>query len=251
MRTGKAGMQREIRVPVLLPSRSSMVPALARSLLVLALSLSAMPFSLLALAFGPIACAPSEPLPPEDPAARKELDAFFLRFRQKVQDNQADSLPAYLSRESLNWIDDIRRASRTEPVAYLKDRAFFEILAVLALRVERRMDPAFDDHPAPLLDKLVVQNWPVRKSLIKTDLGESKVRGSIGTIGTREAPNVPVFQFIREGGSWKFHLVKSLPLILQGAESLARQRKAERLDQAIFVIEQFGGRRVLPEDLNR
>jgi hypothetical protein len=56
---------------------------------------------------------------------------------------------------------------------------------------------------------------------------------------------------MKEGGRWKFHLIKSLPLILQGAESLARQRKSERLDQAIYVIEQFGGRRVLPEDLNR
>lgn len=196
-------------------------------------------------------CAPSEPPAPEDPAARKDLDAFFLRFRQKVQENQADSLPLYLSRESLNWIDDIRRASRTEPIASLQDRPFFEILAILALRVERRMNPAFDDRPASLLDKLVVQSWPVRKSLIKTELGDSQVRGSVGTIGLREAPNVPVFHFIKEDGRWKFHLVQSLPLILQGAESLARQRKSTRLDQAILVLEQFGGMRVLPEDLNR
>lgn len=208
--------------------------------------------ALLALALGALAgCASSEPLPPEDPAARQELDAFFLRFRQRVQENQADSLPHYLSRESLDWIDDIRRASRTEPVAYLKDRPFFEILAILALRVERRLDPAFDDRPATLLDKLVVQSGPVRKSLIKTELGESRVRGYTGTIGLREAPNVPVFHFIKEDGKWKFHLAKSLPLILKGAESLARQRKSERLDQAVFVLEQFGGRRVLPEDLNR
>src|SRR3954466_1545205 len=78
-------------------------------------------------------CAASEPLPPEDPAARQGLDAFFLRFRQAVQENRADSLPRYLSRESLDWIDDIRRASRTEPVAYLQARPFFEILAILAL----------------------------------------------------------------------------------------------------------------------
>jgi hypothetical protein len=206
----------------------------------------------LPLAAGTLAgCAASEPPPPEDPAARKDLDAFFLRFRQKVQEGQADSLPLYLSRESLDWIDDIRRASRTEPVAYLRDRPFFEVLAILALRVERRMNPAFDDRPASLLGKLVVENGPVRKSLIKTELGESTVRGATGTIGLREAPNVPVFHFVKEDGRWKFHLVRSLPLILQGAESLARQRKADRVDQAAFVLEQFGGRRVLPEDLNR
>lgn len=196
-------------------------------------------------------CGSSEPLPPEDPGARKDLDAFFLRFRQEVQADRADSLPRYLTRESLDWIDDIRRASRTEPVAYLQERPFFEILAILALRVERRLNPAFDDRPASLLNKLVVQNGPVRKSLIKSELGESIVRGSTGTIGLAEAPNVPVFHFMKEDGQWKFHLVRSLPLILQGAESLARQRKSTRLDQAIWVLEQFGGQRVLPEDLNR
>ncbi len=197
------------------------------------------------------ACGSSAPLPPEDPAARKDLDAFFLRFRQKVQEGQADSLPRYLSRESLNWVDDIRRASRTEPPAYLKERPFYEILAILALRVERRLNPAFDDRPVSLLDKLVVQSWPVRKTLIKTELGESIVRGNTGQIGLRDAPNVPVFQFVREGGEWKFHLAQSLPLILQGAESLARQRKSTHLEQAVYVLEQFGGRTVLAQDLNR
>jgi hypothetical protein len=197
------------------------------------------------------ACGESAPPPPEDPAARRDLEAFFLRFRQRVQEGQADSLPLYLSRESLNWIDDMRRASRTEPVNYLSERPFYEILCILALRVERRTNPAFDDRPVSLLDKLVIQNRPVRKTLLKTDLGEAKVRGQVGEIGLREAPNVPVFFFEREHGAWKLHLVKSLPLILQGAESLARQRKPTHLEQAILVLEQFGGKTVLPEDLKR
>lgn len=197
------------------------------------------------------ACASSEPLPPEDPTARRELDAFFLRFRQKVQENQADSLPLYLSRESLNWLDDIRRASRTEAPKYLAQRPFHEILAILALRVERRMNPGFDDRPVSILDKLVIQSWPVRKTLLKTELGESKVRGNTGEIGLREAPNVPVFHFVKEDGAWKFHLFQSLPLILQGAESMARQRKPTHLEQAVFILERFGGLKVLAEDLNR
>jgi hypothetical protein len=197
------------------------------------------------------ACGGSGPLPPEDPAAGKDLDAFFLRFRQRVQEGHADSLPAYLSRESLNWIDDMRRAARTEAPDYLAERPFYEILSILALRVERRLNPGFDDRPVAILDKLVIQSWPVRKSLLKSEIGEAKVRGEVGEIGLREAPNVPVFNFIKEGGTWKFHLVKSLPLILQGAESLARQRKPTHLEQAIFILEQFGGRTVLAEDLKR
>jgi hypothetical protein len=197
------------------------------------------------------ACAGREPLPPEDPAAAGELDAFFLRFRQKVQEGQSDSIPLYLSRESLNWIDDMRRAARTEPPKYLAERPFHEILSVLALRVERRLNPGFDDRPKAILDKLVIQSWPVRKSLLKTELAGSKVRGERGEIGLREAPNVPVFFFVRENREWKFHLMKSLPLILQGAESLGRTRKPTRLEQAIFILEQFGGKAVLPEDLKR
>lgn len=210
--------------------------------------------SLPALLFGAFilaGCGDTAPPPPEDPAAGRELDAFFLRFRQKVQRNQADSLPYYLSRESLNWIDDMRRASRTEPPAYLAERPFFEILSILALRVERRENPAFDDRPVAILERLVVDSWPVRRSLLKTELGDGKVRGDLGEIGLREAPNVPVFRFEREDGAWKFHLVKSLPLILQGAESLARQRKSTHLEQAVLILEQYGGKQVLPEDLNR
>ncbi|MEO7777856.1 MAG: hypothetical protein ABIY63_10010, partial [Fibrobacteria bacterium] len=96
-----------------------------------------------------------------------------------------------------------------------------------------------------------IQSWPVRKTLLKTEIGESKVRGNTGEIGLREAPNVPVFYFYKENGAWKFHLIKSLPLILQGAESLARQRRPTHLEEAIYILEQFGGRTVLPEDLKR
>jgi len=196
-------------------------------------------------------CGGSAPPPTDDPAARQQVEQTFLRFRLRIQEGHADSLAAYLSRESLNWLDDMRRASRTEPQSYLEERPFYEILCILALRVERRMNPAFDDRPAGLLDKLVIQNYPVRKTFLKTDLGEAHIFGERAEMGLREAPNVPVFHFTRENGVWKFHLVQSLPLILQGAESLARQRKPTHLLQAIFVLEQFGGRNVLPEDLNR
>jgi hypothetical protein len=197
-------------------------------------------------------CGGSNP-PPEvsDAETRLQLDRFFLRFRQRVQDNKTDSLAADLSRETLAWIQDIRDAARNEPLNFLRDRSFSQALCILALRVERRMRPDFDDRPAGILEKLVVQNPPVRKTLLKTDLGEPRVRGNAGEMGLREAPNVPVFFFTRENGAWKFHLAKSLPLILQGAESLARQRRPTPLEQAEFILEKFGGRTVLPEDLDR
>lgn len=204
-------------------------------------------------AFIPAGCAgAAAPAPPAaaDSAGRVELDAFFLRFRQRIQAGAADSLAQDLTRESLRWLEDIRRAARTEPVGYLQERPFHEILCVLALRVERRLDPAFDDRTAGLLDRLVIKSGPVRKAFLKTELGPSQVEGQAGAIGLREAPQVPVFHFSRESGLWRFHIARSLPLILQGAESLARQRKPTRLEQAIFMLEQ-AGLRVLPEDLRR
>jgi hypothetical protein len=179
------------------------------------------------------------------------LDAFFLRFRQTIQGGAADSLVPGLSRESLNWLEDIRRAARTEPLSHFRERPFHEILCILALRVERRLDPAFDDRIPGLLDRILLKNPPVRKTFLKAELAPALARGNIGEIGLREAPRVPVFHFIRENGLWRFHFARSLPLILQGAESLARQRKPTRLEQAVFLLEEFAGRRVLPEDLQR
>jgi hypothetical protein len=180
-----------------------------------------------------------------------QVDAFFLRFRQKVQSGLADSLPPDLTRESIRWLEDMRQAARTEPVEYLQPRPFFEILCIMALRVERRLDPSFDDRAVGLLRRVIVGNDPVRRAFLKNELAPPLVRGEEASIGLREAPQVPVFRFAKEGGRWRFHLSRSLPLILQGAESLARQRKPTRLEQAIFLIETFGGRRVLPEDLRR
>jgi hypothetical protein len=182
--------------------------------------------------------------------ARAEVERFFLRFRLRIQDGAADSLARDLARESLRWLEDVRRAARTEPVNVLQERPFHEILCILALRAERRLDPAFDDRAAGLLDRLVIRTPPVRKAFLKTELGPPQVRGPLATIGLREAPRVPVFHFERENGLWRFRIERSLPLILQGAESLARQRKPTRLEQAMFVLEQ-AGREILPEDLRR
>ena len=202
------------------------------------------------LLLGLAGCGGSSPdLEASNATARSELEHFFLRFRQKVQENKTDSLVGDLSRETLAWIQDIRDAARNEPLNFLRDRSFSQALCILALRVERRVHPEFDDRPVGILEKLVVQSAPVRKTLLKTDLGEPVVRGNTGEMGLREAPNVPVFYFTKENGAWKFHLAKSLPLILQGAESLARQRKPTPLEQAEFILEKFGGRQVLPEDL--
>jgi hypothetical protein len=196
-------------------------------------------------------CGGSAPPPVDNPAAQREVEEFFLRFRQRIQAGQADSLPLYLSRESLNWLDDIRRASRTEPQSYLEQRPFHEILSILALRVERRLNPSFDDRPVGILDKLIIQAYPIRKTFLKTDLGQPNIFGDRAEMGLREAPNVPVFHFSKENHAWKFHLFRSLPLILQGAESLGRQRKPTHLLQAVFILEQFGGKTVLAEDLKR
>lgn len=216
-------------------------------------ALAALAISLPAL-LGPLGCASSAPDVPAtaaDTLAAAELDRFFLRFRQRIQAGEADSLVPDLSRESLRWLEDMRQAARTEPADRLGERPFHEILCVLALRVERRLDPAFDDRNPGLLRRILVDQQAVRRAFLKSELAPPRVRGPEGGIGLREAPRVPVFRFVKESGLWRFHLSRSLPFILQGAESLARQRKSTRLEQAVFLLEQFAGRRVLPEDLRR
>jgi hypothetical protein len=196
-------------------------------------------------------CGSSSPPTPEDPAVKNSLEQFFLQFRQQVQAGNPDSLVKGLSRETLFWLEDIRHAARTEAPRYLEARPFHEVLCVLALRVERRLNPSFDDRAPGLIQKLVVENHSVKRTLLKNDLGDPRVRGDEGEFGLREAPSVPVFFFMRENGAWKFNLVRSLPLILKGAESMARQRKPTRIEQAAFILGQFGNLEVVPEDLAR
>ncbi len=195
----------------------------------------------------------SGPPPPDSSEKNSQeqiaLEKFFLRFRQNLQQNNTDSTLHNISSESIHWLEDMRYASRSEPIAFLKDRPFFEILSVLALRVERREHPDFNDNPKGILQKLLVQNPTVKNSFLKNNLGHFKIYGQKAELGFSGSENVPVYIFWKEEMGWKIHLVPTLTLILQGAESFARHQKPTPLEQAIFILEKFAGKTVLAEDL--
>ena len=58
----------------------------------------------------------------------------------------------------------------------------------------------------------------------------------------RKQPNTPVFHFVKETDGWKFDLIQTLPLILQGLESKTRRQRthprgSSRLcDQVIWKL---------------
>lgn len=173
----------------------------------------------------------------------ERLDSLFLDIRLSVKQGDAFKLYHTLTRDSKDWFEYMRTAARSEPYDHLINRPFFEILAVLGLRFELQRDPQFDTDPVSLLKYTVMTNHSVRKNFLQYQFGPFLLKGYSAGVGLQKAPNVPVFFFEREAGAWKFDLVRSLPLILLGAQSIARQQHAEPVEQAIFLLEQATGAR--------
>ncbi|MFC1584456.1 hypothetical protein ACFL5V_02795 [Fibrobacterota bacterium] len=207
-------------------------------------------FCLMAVSLLFSACTPVPPVSREEYAARqKQVSDFFLQVRLRIKSGDAEWLYHHMSRDTRDWFMDMRMASDTEPLRFLRDRPFFEILGILALRVEERIHPEFKKDPVSILRRTILEVPRVRKTFIRHRMGQFKVDRNRAEVGLAKAPNVPVFFFTLENEEWKFDLIRSLPLILLGAENIARQKRQDILEQAVFILEEAGGEKVLPEDL--
>ncbi len=185
-----------------------------------------------------------------DPEAAAAVEKFFLSFRQAVQAGNSEAVLQGLSTRTQEWLQDMRYSARAEKADRLRERPFFEVLTVVALRVEQRLNPAFIPTPMSILEKAVMHNSTVKSSILKGGLGNYHVFGNSAELGFAKADRVPVFHFVNERGGWKLDLYRTFPLILQGAESLARSKESDPIRQAVYLLEQFGGVRVRAEDLH-
>jgi hypothetical protein len=184
-------------------------------------------------------------------ADRVEAEAFFLGWRRSLQANNWDAVAAGLNRETQFWLSDVVRSSRMDDGRQLAELPFETVVLVLTLRVDRRLDPALDDRLPALMARFLTEGSPIRRSFLKAELGDFTVRGNQAELGLREAPRVPVFYFEREDRKWRLALRNTLPLVMRGAESLSRPHGQNRLDQAVWLLKNWGGRDVLPEDVLR
>ncbi|MBF0431878.1 MAG: hypothetical protein HQK83_11400 [Fibrobacteria bacterium] len=189
--------------------------------------------------------------PEQESADKKILQTFFSDIRQAIRSNNAEVLYHSLSRGSTDWIDDIRYAVDSEPYNFLEGRAFYEILCILALRFEESKNPGQAMDPVSIIQRTIIQIGAIRKNFIKYPLGEFRISRFSAEIGLKKAPNVPVFFFEKENEVWKFDIVRSLPIILLGAESIARQKRNTPIKQAVFLLEKMAGRKIKPEELAR
>ncbi len=195
-------------------------------------------------------CASSPPLTQEQiTLERTELDKFIVKFRGELSRGDATAVYQLLSQDSKDWIDNIRVAANSEPLNFLINRPFFEILAILALRVQRRINPGIKEDPVSILKQTIISVAPIKNNFVKNSLGPFHVLDyETAEVGLEKTPNVPVYFFKKEQDGWKINLVNSLPLILLGAENLARQQKSETIAQAAWVIENFMGQKLQAED---
>ncbi len=209
--------------------------------------------ALMALAVLPWSCAPATvaEISAADSVNIRAVEVFFLDWRRDLQNQQWDKVLQGLSLSSRDWLKDLARSSRMDSQKELLDLPFEDIVFALILRVDRRRNPALDDRPQPLLERFLSEGSPLRRSFLKTELGNYVLRGNQVTLGIREAPRVPVFHFLKENNGWHLDLRQTVPLIMSGAESLSRPYGKNRLEQAIWLLRTWGGREVYAEDLAR
>jgi len=181
--------------------------------------------------------------------SNREAEAFFLQWRFALQENRWNEVVEGLSHATRNWLSDMVRASRMDRRQELMDRTFEELVLILTLRVDRRLDPAMDDRLPALMGKFLGESSPIRRSFLKAELGEYQNYGDRVVLGLREAPQVPVFHFKRENGVWHLDMRQTMPLLMRGAESLSRPHGRDKLEQTVWLLKNWAGREVLPEDI--
>lgn len=112
-------------------------------------------------------CAPLPPSVPED-VMKKEVSDFFVKPKLSIRDKDAEYLYKALSRESCEWIENIRSASHTEPLRFQRDRLFHEVLLIFALRMEIRYNSEFDDNPVNFIRKVVIETYAIKKAFLRS-----------------------------------------------------------------------------------
>lgn len=179
------------------------------------------------------------------------VESHFLQWRRSLLANDWPQVMKGLSAPSQRWLGDIARSARMDDLRQLRDKPFEDLVFILGLRVDRRVNPQLDDRPLALLAMLFSEGSPLRRAFLHAQLGPFHVSGNRGWASLREAPNTPVFEFIREPAGWALHWQATLPLIMRGAESQSRPHGKTKLEQAIWLLRTWAGKEVYAEDFYR
>jgi hypothetical protein len=207
------------------------------------------------LAWGLLSCASSngsiQQSEMEKARESAALEAFFLQWRKSLHANDWPQVLNGLSSSSRRWLSDIARSARMDDLPLLRDKRFEDVVFILGLRVDRRIHPEMDDRPLALLARLFSEGSPLRRAFLHAQLGPYHVTGNRAWSSLREAPNTPVFEFVKEPGGWTLHWQATLPLIMRGAESQSRPHGKNNIEQAIWLLRTWAGKEVYAEDLRR
>jgi hypothetical protein len=181
---------------------------------------------------------------------RRLLEKAFLRWRQALQSNDWETVLSFLSVDSKRWLVDISQSARRDDARALADKSFEDVVFSLALRVDRRKTPGLDDRPLALLARLFESGSPIRRAFLNAELGRFQIQTGTATLALRDAPLKPVFHFIKEGEDWRLEWRQTLPLLMRDAEALSRPHGKNKVEQAIWLLRDWGDREVYPEDLS-
>lgn len=168
----------------------------------------------------------------------------FKRIQEFIRSGLADSLWEGLSQNSTRWIDRVVRESNHPDSNSLAKEPFYHVLAVVVLKLKKTEDPFFAPQGSQILEQLLLQVPSMRQSFISFPLGDFTQKGKTAEVGLKETPRTPVFFMVEEEGIWKLDLLKSLPLLLKGAENQAFKRHKEVIPQVFWILDKAWGKKV-------
>lgn len=192
-----------------------------------------------------------------DVAAEEAVRRVFSEYKQALIGGDGEAAVKLVDQDTLRYFEVLRGLALDGGEEEVRSRSFIERLLIVSMRHQLEPQQIAELSLADLIRIAVEEGWISPQSIAQLEMGAVRIDGdrAEGEARTRAASEEdgvnPVetlrYEFVREGGSWKFRfssLVSNLDRLV--AELATQLGLAE--DELIFtLVESFSGRQVLPD----
>lgn len=198
------------------------------------------------------ACASSssqQPVIPEmdDQAKLVSFQSFESQFLSDVRKNRAEALWGHLRGESQIWLEDMILQAQIEEKTELSQRPFFEQLTIMGVRHSYLTRRLKDLEPISVVRFLFTQG-PIKQAFHMEGQTQPWFEGNTAMKGLQKASQVPIYFYQLDWDDsaqkmlWKVDIVRMLPLISRGVQTLAHKKKMTYAEAIPYLIGVATGR---------
>lgn len=182
----------------------------------------------------------------------------FERYKAALLTGDGATAVALVDIETLDYYGEIHGLALEGDAETVKKRSFIDRLLIVSIRHQIGVEAARELELEDLIRIAVEEGWLSRHSIEQLEIGAITIDGdsASGAALTRamiESSSGPgmleelTYDFVREGGEWKFRfgsLVRGLNRVI---EDFSAQLGTEEDDLIFVLVENLSGRSVLPE----